>query len=255
MQSGIEILETATSKAFRGLRGTCICLIALAVLCACTQISGAAAGDLRMESGTDEYQTLAQGESWDLGYEGYVLTVRQIDLEAPKIWLSMLKDGKEVDSDVLGQGDTYIYETDIDGIEYIIFKAKVRGLFRGTDANMVQLMDFHLYSDGSSNVEPTASHTVSPTTIEYLRITANVNNGYAITIIEEKLTNPHNIATDDEFRFLIPDSAFISGFSLFIDGVEYEADVLPKEDADERFEAAVSEGRTAGVLKTKKENI
>ncbi|MEA1907796.1 MAG: VWA domain-containing protein, partial [Euryarchaeota archaeon] len=41
----------------------------------------------------------------------------------------------------------------------------------------------------------------------------------------------------------------------FIDGVEYEADVLPKEDADERFEAAVSEGRTAGVLKTKKENI
>ncbi len=255
MQSGIKILETATSKAFGGLRGTCICLIALAVLCACTQISGAAAGDLLMESGTDEYQTLAQGESWDLGYEGYVLTVNQIDLEAPKIWLSMLKDGKEVDSDVLGQGDTYSYEPDIDGIEYIIFKAKVRGLFRGTDANMVQLMDFHLYSDGSSNVEPTASHTVSPAKIDYLHITADVNNGYATTSIEEKLTNPHDAATDDEFRFLIPDGAFISGFSLFIDGIEYEADVLPKKEADERFEAAVSEGRTAGILKTKKENI
>ncbi|HDN65340.1 MAG TPA: VWA domain-containing protein, partial [Methanosarcinales archaeon] len=99
------------------------------------------------------------------------------------------------------------------------------------------------------------SSAATGTTIDYLHITADVNNGYAITSIEEKLTNPHNTATDDEFRFLIPDSAFISGFSLFIDGVEYEADVLPKEEADERFEAAVSEGRTAGVLKTKEENI
>ncbi|MCK5109867.1 MAG: hypothetical protein KAR25_09260, partial [Methanosarcinales archaeon] len=97
--------------------------------------------------------------------------------------------------------------------------------------------------------------TISPTNIDYLHITANVNNGYATTSIEEKLTNPHNTATDDEFRFLIPEGAFISGFSLIIDGVEYKADVLPKEEADERFEAAVSEGRTAGILQTKKENI
>ena len=251
----IQSLKRATSKvkAWGWIKGARICLIAV-ILAGCAQISGATAGDLLMESGTDEYMTLAMGESWDLGYEGYVLTVRQIDLEAPKVWLSMLKYGKEVDSDVLGQDDTYIYETDIDGIEYIIFKAKVRGLFRGTDANMVQFIDFHLYSDGSSTVEPTASHTVSPAKIDYLHITADVNNGYAITRIEEKLTNPHDTATDDEFRFLIPDSAFISDFSLLIDGVEYEADVLPKKEADERFEAAVSEGRTAGVLKTKKEN-
>ena len=99
------------------------------------------------------------------------------------------------------------------------------------------------------------SSAATGTTIDYLHITANVNNGYATTSIEEKLTNPHNTATDDEFRFLIPEGAFISGFCLIIDGVEYEADVLRKEEADERFEAAVSEGRTAGVLKTKKENI
>ena len=99
------------------------------------------------------------------------------------------------------------------------------------------------------------SSAATGTTIDYLHITANVNNGYATTSIEEKLTNPHNTATDDEFRFLVPDGAFISGFSIIIDGVEYEADVLPKEEADERFEAAVSEGRTAGVLKTKKENV
>jgi hypothetical protein len=170
MQSGIKIMETVTSKAFGGIGWAHVCLIALVILAGCAQISGATAGDLLMESGNEEYKTLTIGESWDMGYEGYVLTVMQIDLEAPKVWLSILKDGKEVDSYVLGQGDTYIYETDIDGIEYIIFKAKVRGIFRGTDADLVQLADFHLYSDGSSNVEPTVSHVASPTTIEYLRI-------------------------------------------------------------------------------------
>ncbi|HJH28404.1 MAG TPA: VWA domain-containing protein [Methanosarcinaceae archaeon] len=99
------------------------------------------------------------------------------------------------------------------------------------------------------------SSAATGTTIDYLHITADVNNGYATTSVEEKITNPNNATTNDEFRFLIPEGAFISGFSFFIDGVEYKADVLSKADADERFEAAVSEGRTAGVLKAKEENI
>jgi len=93
------------------------------------------------------------------------------------------------------------------------------------------------------------------TTIDYMNITTNVNNGYAITTVEEKLTNPYDTPTDDEFSVLIPDDAFISGFSIFVDGVEYKADVLLKEEADKKFEQAVSEGKTAGLLKVKKENI
>ena len=73
----------------------------------------------------------------------------------------MLKDVKEVDLDVLGPDDTYSYETDIDGITYMIFKAKVEVLFRLTDTNGVQLMDFYLYPDGSSNVEPAISGVAS----------------------------------------------------------------------------------------------
>ncbi|MGP8329312.1 MAG: VIT domain-containing protein [Methanosarcinaceae archaeon] len=119
--------------------------------------------------------------------------------------------------------------------------------FRGLCVCMIVLAVF-------AGCTPTLS-AATGATIDCLHITADVNNGYATTSVEEKLTNPYNFTTDDEFRFLIPDGAFISGFCLIIDGVEYEADVLPKEEADERFEAAVSEGRTAGVLKIKKENI
>lgn len=91
--------------------------------------------------------------------------------------------------------------------------------------------------------------------VEYLRITADVNNGYAVTTVEEKLSNPLGTATEGEFKFLIPAEAFISSYSLIIDGVEYSADVLPKEEAKEKFEEAASKGKPAGLLETKKENV
>lgn len=90
---------------------------------------------------------------------------------------------------------------------------------------------------------------------EYLKLSTDVNNGYAITTVEEKLNNPAETAVEDQFSFLIPEEAFISGFSLIIDGKEYRADVLPREEASERFESAASEGRTAGLLETKDENL
>lgn len=90
---------------------------------------------------------------------------------------------------------------------------------------------------------------------EYLKLSTDVNNGYAITTVEEKLNNPAETAVEDQFSFLIPEEAFISGFSLIIDGKEYRADVLPKEEASEKFESAASGGRTAGLLETKDENL
>jgi uncharacterized protein YegL len=91
--------------------------------------------------------------------------------------------------------------------------------------------------------------------VDYLRITADVNNGYAVTTVEEKLSNPLGTATEGEFKFLIPVEAFISSYSLIIDGVEYSADVLPKEEAKEKFEEAATKGEPAGLLETKKENV
>lgn len=91
--------------------------------------------------------------------------------------------------------------------------------------------------------------------VDYLNINADVNSGYAITTVEEKLSNPLDYPAEDEFKFLIPEEAFISGFSLIIDGREYAADVLPKQEAREKFEQAASQGRSAGLLETKKNNL
>lgn len=91
--------------------------------------------------------------------------------------------------------------------------------------------------------------------VEYLKLSTDVNNGYANTTVEEKLYNPANASVEDSFSFLIPEEAFISGFSLIIDGEEYKAEVLEKEEASKRFDTAVSEGRTAGLLETKEKNL
>lgn len=91
--------------------------------------------------------------------------------------------------------------------------------------------------------------------VDYMHISADVNNGYAVTTVEEKLTNGLDIPAEDEFRFLIPDEAFISGFTLIINGKEYVADVLPRKEAQEKFEEAASQGRSAGLLESRNKNM
>ncbi|TQD28283.1 VIT and VWA domain-containing protein [Methanolobus vulcani] len=86
---------------------------------------------------------------------------------------------------------------------------------------------------------------------DYLNIDVKIHDGYAITTIEEKLDNVNNASVTDKFQFLIPDGAFMSAFSMTIDGEEYQADILENEEAQQKFEEAVSSGRTAGLLETR----
>jgi PGF-CTERM protein len=91
--------------------------------------------------------------------------------------------------------------------------------------------------------------------VDYMHINVDVNNGYAVTTVEEKLTNRMEVPVNDEFKFMIPVEAFISGFSLIIDGKEYVANVLSKKEAQEKFEEAASQGQSAGLLESKKKNM
>ncbi len=86
---------------------------------------------------------------------------------------------------------------------------------------------------------------------EYMDIDVEINDGYAITTVEEKLVNANNFSITDSFKILIPENAFMSDFSISIDGKEYPAEILIKEEARQQFEEAVSSGRTAGLLETR----
>ncbi|MFQ6054532.1 MAG: S-layer protein domain-containing protein [Methanosarcinales archaeon] len=101
----------------------------------------------------NEVKTLVVGEPWYLE-DGYALTAKQVDLDGAKVWLSLSKDGVEIDSEVVKAGSRYYYTTEVDGIERTIFRTTVDALFRGTKANMIQLKDTYLYSDDAPGPIP-----------------------------------------------------------------------------------------------------
>merc|ERR1712012_491544 len=79
-------------------------------------------------------------------------------------------------------------------------------------------------------------------------ITSEVQFRYAKTIVESVVRNPDTVAQLASFVVVLPDSAFISAFSMVIDGEEYKARVEEKEEAEKAFEKALTRGRTAGLV-------
>merc|ERR1711971_139643 len=71
---------------------------------------------------------------------------------------------------------------------------------------------------------------------------------YARTVVESTVTNPDTVAQLASFALVIPDSAFISAFSMQMDGEEFKARVEGKEEAEKTFEKALSRGRGAGLV-------
>merc|ERR1712020_276643 len=65
---------------------------------------------------------------------------------------------------------------------------------------------------------------------------------------ESTVSNPDAVAQVASFALVIPDSAFISAFSMEIEGEEYKARVEEKEEAQKTFEKALSRGRGAGLV-------
>merc|ERR1719346_602624 len=79
-------------------------------------------------------------------------------------------------------------------------------------------------------------------------IKSEVQFRYARTVVESSVSNPDTVAQLASFALVIPDSAFISAFSMEIEGEEYKARVEEKEEAEETFKKALNRGRTAGLV-------
>ncbi len=91
--------------------------------------------------------------------------------------------------------------------------------------------------------------------IEYLNISADIDNNYAVTEIEEVLVNPFAYAVYGTFVFEMPEKAFISNFSLTIDGETYYAKIVSSEEGKEEFQEAVLNGTDAGLVESYGSNI
>ena len=62
--------------------------------------------------------------------------------------------------------------------------------------------------------------------INHFGVKGNINHNYAVTELSQQFTNPGEDAVEAGFMVQIPQKAFISNFSLEVDGVTYYGEVL-----------------------------
>ncbi|NIO21704.1 MAG: hypothetical protein GTN76_13480, partial [Candidatus Aenigmarchaeota archaeon] len=74
------------------------------------------------------------------------------------------------------------------------------------------------------------------------RVNVLIDNGYVKTNVSQEFYNPKDVAVQGLYLFAIPEEAFISNFSLTLDGVKHYGMILPRDQAEEQYREAVEAG-------------
>ena len=107
---------------------------------------------------SDNESTLTTGSALPLE-EGYELRIKQIDINGNKVFLSLAKDGEEVDSKVVSpepsdpKSSTYKYEVDVTGEKTPIVLAHISNVFASTESDLVTVDGLFQISDSYNSVE------------------------------------------------------------------------------------------------------
>ncbi|XP_067854687.1 inter-alpha-trypsin inhibitor heavy chain H3-like isoform X2 [Heptranchias perlo] len=118
------------------------------------------------------------------------------------------------------------------------------------------------YANPSSNVLKLAPRTLKKRSTEEhdtkpvreleiysMKIDCKVTSRFAHNVIISRVVNRANESREAFFEVELPKTAFISNFSMTLDGVTYVGAVKEKEVAQRQYQQAVSRGQTAGLVK------
>ena len=79
------------------------------------------------------------------------------------------------------------------------------------------------------------------------KVNVVIEDGYAITRIEQSFYNPHNQDLEAHYSFPLPDKAAAAEFTMWIDGKPVTAEVLEKKQAKQIYEQEKEAGRDSGL--------
>uniref|UniRef100_A0A673B493 Inter-alpha-trypsin inhibitor heavy chain H3 n=1 Tax=Sphaeramia orbicularis TaxID=375764 RepID=A0A673B493_9TELE len=80
-------------------------------------------------------------------------------------------------------------------------------------------------------------------------VDCTVTSRFAHTVMTSKALNKANISQEIFFEVELPKTAYITNFSMEIENQVYVGEVKEKEKAKKQYDAAVSRGQTAGLVK------
>jgi S-layer protein (TIGR01567 family) len=136
VRNGTEIINATLKSAFRG------CATNAAKLVNVTQYSDSN-GTALLVDGSHFYTT---GDPAGMAGElmgGYVLTVKDIDLQGDETWIELSTNGTVLKEDILRSGDLFEYRND-NGLESV--DCVVEAVFRGSEVNIVKLKNVTQYA-------------------------------------------------------------------------------------------------------------
>ncbi|XP_067908031.1 inter-alpha-trypsin inhibitor heavy chain H3-like isoform X5 [Heterodontus francisci] len=118
------------------------------------------------------------------------------------------------------------------------------------------------YANSLSNVLKLAGRTLKKRSTEehgkkpvreleiyFMKIDCRVTSRFAHNVIISRVVNRANVSKEAFFEMELPKTAFITNFSMTLDGVTYVGAVKEKEVAQQQYQQAVSRGQTAGLVK------
>uniref|UniRef100_A0A8C8YWP9 Inter-alpha-trypsin inhibitor heavy chain 4 n=1 Tax=Prolemur simus TaxID=1328070 RepID=A0A8C8YWP9_PROSS len=82
-----------------------------------------------------------------------------------------------------------------------------------------------------------------------LTVDSKVSSRFSHTVVTSRVVNRADTVQEATFQMELPRKAFITNFSMVMDGVTYPGNIKEKAAAQEQYSAAVAQGKSAGLVK------
>ncbi len=113
---------------------------------------------------------------------------------------------------------------------------------------MALLFNLLLFSQGmAAGLLTPANGSLPALKIKQHHVNVIIEDGYAITEVEQVFHNPHAQDLEAVYSFPVPEKAAVAEFTVWIDGKPVTGEVLEKKQARQVYEQEKAAGREAGI--------
>ncbi len=152
--------------------------------------------------------------------EGYALSIIEVDVNGDTVYVSLTKDGDEVDDDIVSSDGTYVYKMDVGDVDDVpVIAIHFQDVFQGQESSAVFVDGIFQISDEYVSVE-------SGETFDEMEVTSISEDG--ITMKNEdsiSLTKGKDIPVMGDINFKVADDSTIR-FYPFVEVETTSSDAL-----------------------------
>jgi S-layer protein (TIGR01567 family) len=167
--------------------------------------------------------------------EGYALRIVEVDVNGDTVYVSLTKDGDEVDDDIIASDGTYVYKMDVGDVDDVpVIAVHFQDVFQGTESSAVFVDGIFQISDEYISVE-------SGETFDEMEVTSISEDG--ITMKNEdsiSLSKGKEITVMGDINFKVADDSTVRFYPF----------VEVQTSASEALEIGHSEVVTEGTAMT-----